>query len=144
MKFLTRQERFTILFLVLLFVIGTSLYLYKLNHPSFAPAYTIEDFDERIRTTQKAGKTINYNLPAPPEQQSRSYKKAPVSKKSVNINSASEAALVTLPGIGPVYAERIIAYREKHGAFSSIEEIMHIKGIGEKTFRKMEPYLTVE
>lgn len=144
MRFFTPQERFTILFLVFLFVLGASLYLYKLNHLSFAPAYTIQDFDKKMAPGQYASQPINYNLPLPSEPGKQPLKKKPAPRRSVNINTAGERELTTLPGVGPVYAQRIIAYREKHGSFKSIEEIKRIKGIGEKTFQKMQSYLTIE
>lgn len=49
----------------------------------------------------------------------------------VNINTASAENLSRLPGIGEVLAERIIAYREAHGPFTSVEELMRVEGIGE-------------
>lgn len=49
----------------------------------------------------------------------------------VNINAASAESLSGLPGIGEVLAERIIAYREAHGPFTSVEELMRVEGIGE-------------
>jgi comEA protein len=132
------------LFLVFLFVLGASLYLFKLNHPSFAPAYTIKDFDKKMKSIQQSSEPINYNLPLPTEQYTQPFKKKALPSKPVNINIAGEQELRTLPGVGPVYAQRIITYREKNGSFSSIEEIKQIKGIGEKTFKKMKPYLTIE
>jgi competence protein ComEA len=63
----------------------------------------------------------------------------------VNINSASAATLdECLPGIGPVYAERIIEYREAHGGFKTIEEIQNVSGIGPKTFEKIKDQITVD
>ena len=61
----------------------------------------------------------------------------------ININTASAEELETLPGIGPVLAQRIIDYRTEHGLFSGTEEIQNVSGIGSKTYEKMLPYLSV-
>jgi comEA protein len=61
----------------------------------------------------------------------------------VNLNSASVAQLQTLPGIGASAAQRIIEYRQKNGSFKKIEELMNVKGIGEKSFLKLKPLITV-
>lgn len=62
----------------------------------------------------------------------------------VNINTADQAMLTGLPGIGEAKAKRIIAYRTEHGRFSSIEEIMEISGIKEAVFSKIKDYITVD
>lgn len=61
----------------------------------------------------------------------------------VDINTATQAELESLPEIGPVTAAEIIAYREQHGAFNSIEEIQNVPGIGAKTFDKIKDLITV-
>jgi competence protein ComEA len=61
----------------------------------------------------------------------------------VNLNSASVAQLQTLPGIGASTAQRIVDYRQKNGSFKKIEELMNVKGIGEKSFLKLKPLITV-
>ncbi|MCG1022306.1 helix-hairpin-helix domain-containing protein [Sutcliffiella horikoshii] len=61
----------------------------------------------------------------------------------VNINSASEAELTTLTGVGPAKAKAIIDYRTDHGLFKSIEEIMNVTGFGEKSFEKLKDEITV-
>jgi len=61
----------------------------------------------------------------------------------VNLNSASAAQLQTLPGIGASTAQRIVEYRQKNGNFKKIEELMNVKGIGEKSFLKLRPLITV-
>lgn len=62
----------------------------------------------------------------------------------VNINTASEEELMTLPGIGKAKAASIIAYREEHGGFKSIEEIMNISGIKNSVFNQISDKITVK
>ena len=62
---------------------------------------------------------------------------------AVNLNSATQAQLETLPGIGAATAKRIIEYRQKNGNFKKVEELMNVKGIGEKAFLKLKAQVTV-
>jgi competence protein ComEA len=68
-------------------------------------------------------------------------KPAPTAK--VNLNSATVEQLTTLPGVGPKLAARIVEYRQKAGAFRSTQELINVRGVGEKNFSKIEAYLTV-
>jgi competence protein ComEA len=61
----------------------------------------------------------------------------------VNLNTATMDQLATIPGIGVKTAERIIAYREKNGGFKKIEDLMNVSGVGEKSFLKLKPLITV-
>ena len=61
----------------------------------------------------------------------------------LNLNAATEAQLEALPGIGAAVAARIVEYRKKNGAFKKVEELMNVKGIGEKSFLKLKPLVTV-
>ena len=61
----------------------------------------------------------------------------------VNLNTATQAQLESLPGLGSKVAERILEYRQKNGAFKKVEDLMNVKGIGEKSFLKLKPLLTV-
>lgn len=61
----------------------------------------------------------------------------------VNINLAGAGELDSLPGIGPVLAERIVDYREQHGPFRTVRDLMKVSGIGSKKFESLEPHVTV-
>ena len=69
--------------------------------------------------------------------------KASATAGIVNINTASAADLEALPGIGAKTAARIIEYRQKNGPFKKIEELMNVRGVGEKNFLKLKPQITV-
>jgi competence protein ComEA len=61
----------------------------------------------------------------------------------VNLNTATASQIATLPGIGEKAAQLIVEYREKNGGFKKVEELMNVKGIGEKSFLKLKPLVTV-
>lgn len=61
----------------------------------------------------------------------------------LNLNAATEAQLEALPGIGAATATRILEYRKKNGPFKKAEELMNVKGIGEKSFLKLKALITV-
>lgn len=69
--------------------------------------------------------------------------KATAPSGPVNINTATQTQLEALPGLGAKVAERIIEYRQKNGNFKKVEDLMNVKGIGEKSFLKLKPLLTV-
>ena len=62
----------------------------------------------------------------------------------MELNTATEPELRTLPGVGERTAERIIEYREEHGGFEKIEDLMNVRGIGEKTFLRLRPLVRVD
>ena len=61
----------------------------------------------------------------------------------VNINTATSEQLDTLPGVGPVTAQKILDWRAAHGAFSSVDELLEIDGIGDKTLAELAPHVTL-
>jgi competence protein ComEA len=61
----------------------------------------------------------------------------------VNLNSADQATLETLPGVGPVLAQRILEWRSEHKRFTSVEELREVSGIGDKVFASLQPKVTV-
>ncbi len=69
--------------------------------------------------------------------------KTKVQSMTVNINTAGVNELITLPRIGKKIAERIIKFRKKNGKFKRIEDLMKVRGIGEKIFEKIKKRLRV-
>jgi competence protein ComEA len=86
-------------------------------------------------------------VPAAASQQKSSAAKSATTAAApttpVNINTATQEQLETLPGLGAKVAQRIIEYRQKNGNFKKVEDLMNVKGIGEKSFLKLKPMLTV-
>jgi competence protein ComEA len=61
----------------------------------------------------------------------------------VNINTATLEGLEVLPGVGPVTAQKILDWRTAHGSFSSVDELLEVDGIGEKTLAEIAPHATL-
>ena len=67
----------------------------------------------------------------------------PKAAAPINLNTATATELATLPGIGAKTAERIVEYRQKSGGFKKVEELMNVRGVGEKSFLKLKTLITV-
>jgi len=68
---------------------------------------------------------------------------APTAGGKVNINTADETALETLPRVGPAMAKRIIDWRTKNGRFTAVEDLMSVTGVGDKTFDQLKEFVTL-
>jgi len=70
--------------------------------------------------------------------------RADEARPPVNINNASREELERLPGIGPALAARIVEHRERYGRFRRAEHLLLVRGISERRFRQLRPYVTPE
>jgi len=125
----TRREESVLLFLVVSFVVGMGVKLYRSYWPPL-PAVLAE---ENI-SSSSIEKNVRENEGATTK----------VTDKQIFLNEATQEDLERLPGIGPVTAGRIIKYREERGSFSSLEELTKVKGVGQKTVEKLKPYLKLK
>ncbi len=75
--------------------------------------------------------------------QSQEAKPKAEAELRVDINEAGVSELTKLPGVGEQVAKRIVAYREENGPFEKAEDLMNVRGIGEKSFLKLQSRITV-
>jgi competence protein ComEA len=73
-----------------------------------------------------------------------SAKGQPEGGQKININTASVDELTQLPGIGPKTAQRIVEWRKDNGKFQKVDDLMAVKGIGEKKLARLKPLVTVQ
>jgi competence protein ComEA len=81
---------------------------------------------------------------APPLVWSADVPAAAVQMAKVNVNTATAAELTALPGIGETIAQAIVEYRDNNGAFRSVDDLLQVKGIGEKKLEAMREWVTLK
>jgi len=147
MSFFRPAEIRSILILSALVFIGSSLTLLKrqgrissleigafLDYDRYKYSYDAADLLKEKAETES--RLTEDNAPI--------MEKDSVKKKIIDLNSAGYFDLQTLPGIGPVLAERIMAYRDSVGVFRSTDELLNINGIGERKFADIKDRITAE
>jgi len=136
---LTRQEQRITLFLLTTFAIGCMVLWWRQQRP--APpvdASVVRDFAERSLPAPQEGAHASMVDPLP------SLVKKSAGGGPVDLNSATLHDLIGLPGIGAVMAQRIVDHRSAHGRFAKPEDLMQVKGIGKKTYQKLQPLIAVK
>ena len=138
----TRNEVKVIFFLTATFLAGLSIRWYNAHGEDAEPPGDQFDYSQSDSTFEERSKNLTQFSPKKDSTTSKSKKQLPSS--IININTATKHILMQLPGIGEQYAERIIAYRNEHGPFKTVTDLMKVKGIGKKKMETLKPLITVE
>lgn len=140
----TRKEALAVLILSATFLIGIGIRWIQSNQDPHSSSQKQFDYSRTDSIYAARGKIGA--LPPVPGSPSSSviHSSKPSRPTTVNINSATRSQLMTLPGIGPSFADRIIEYRNMHGMFTSVEELSNIKGIGKKKLEKLRPFILLK
>jgi competence protein ComEA len=126
--YLTKQERLVLIFLVAALAVGAAVKVFRGERAPPPPRPVEVEFD--------------LTKPKPPlDAAALAEITAP---EKINVNAADALELCTLPGVGPVIARRIVAYRKKHPPFEKAEDLTAVEGIGPATVGKIAPYITCE
>ncbi len=156
----TGQDFAVISFLLVTFLAGIALRISGWKKPAdFDYSNSDSKFEQQLKkdfkelqnselSLQQSGKlsllrNISDSLSAEKDKQEKENLLAKFDKK-INLNLAYSADLQRLPGIGKVTADKIIEFREQVSRFDKIEDIMKVKGIGQKKFGKIKDLITVE
>jgi comEA protein len=141
----TKQDIILSFFLLAVFVAGLVVNYTGIGgalHFSYSKADVQLETEIRSSFAQQEINRIKDSLEKINDNQPVNFDLSPDEK--ININSAYPDDLVRLPGIGEVIAERIVDYRQQVGKFSSIEQLMNVKGIGRKKLEKLRNHVILE
>ena len=134
-----KVKKTAIAVIAVIFIVQRSVSYYEeKNETNEIVFYALPPQTETVREVQVISNTENENTKTNEETRT-----VPASNK-ININTADSEELQKLYRIGPALASRIIEYRNAYGDFVTIEEIMEVKGIGEKTFEKLKDQICVK
>lgn len=138
----TKENQLVIIFIIFVVIIGSGVVLVKHFRPGLfmgEPDYvagndTVEHEDKATKTTDSEDlQAVKSETPSSSGSEN----------ELIDLNRATVEQLQQLPRIGPVKAKRIVEYRKRHRRFISVEQLMEVRGIGEKTFEKLKDKVIV-
>ena len=119
-------------------------FLVDANKADINLARALEDGEQLdVPYAEGASPVIGTPVVLPGGDTGNPFEATPAATELININTASQSQLETLPGIGPTTAQKIIAYREANGPFVNTEDIINVSGIGPGTYQRIKDLITV-
>ena len=146
----TRNEVKVILVLIATLLCGLALRSYTSRMPSEMDAEARFDYSAADSIFRQRSASVP-SAPASGEPADSTRPRTAFASKPplpagshINLNTATADELTSLPGIGPAYARRIVAYREENGPFSSVDDLERVKGIGPKKMERLRPHVSIK
>jgi len=136
--FINKYRWYLLSVLIFIIVAGISILVWDKSHRT-----KVNRENQEIAELQEQNETLRQQLSEDSSKSVAGAESIEDQSDKININTADETELDKLPGIGPVKASDIIAYREENGGFGSIEELKNVSGIGDKTFENLKDLVTV-
>lgn len=144
---ISKQERISITILLGLTLVLLLLNIFIRDHlvpPPENHAELLTEFERRSALIKREDEKLQekyYPGSTQKEMETEGKRRIDTTRSFISINEASIQELVKLPGIGNTYAERIVEYRETNGAFTSVDDLVKVRGIGIKTLEKLRPFI---
>jgi len=135
---MTQQEQRIALFLLATLGLGCGVLWYR-QHQA-APPVDQRLVEEFIRRSAQAAAEST----AAPVGRTPAKPRRPAAGGPLDLNAAGVEELMSLPGVGPVTAQRIVEHRRQHGRFRTPEDLLQVRGIGKRTFQKLQPLIVAK
>lgn len=121
----------------------SSLLIITIVFAAFTLGFFLGRNQNRAEITVSVPGTFLTEPTRPPVTQPETTEETIAVSFPISINQAEKEEFMALPGIGDVLAERIVAYREKNGSFSAMEELLNVEGIGKKRLEEIMDFITL-
>ncbi len=142
----SRAETIALCLLLAICLLGGGALIYENSRQSLPPQLIFESISAKPDSPQEDAETVNATstttLAASLQSQPSAFKNS--RNLRLNLNTATGDSLAMLPFVGATLSARIIDYREKHGGYDSVGQLVEIYGIGPKSLEKLRPYLFCE
>jgi competence protein ComEA len=139
----TKNELRIVLFLILAFLVGAGVKIYKSIAITDNPnSFNYSESDKTFQELSQSNSAASVDTISEANTNINVKSKKDLKLQSIAINTANKIELMKLPGIGETTAERILSFRQENGPFKNETELLKVKGIGKKKLEQIKPYLS--
>jgi competence ComEA-like helix-hairpin-helix protein len=140
----TKNELRVVLFLILAFLVGSGIKIYKTSFMADDKSFDYSESDRVFQQLSQSNYPPSVDTITEVTSHENVNKKTDLKQHSIRINTANKNELMKIPGVGEVTAERIILFRKENGVFKNELDLLKVKGIGKKKLEQIKQYLTFD